>query len=66
MSEIHKKVCSDLNYFELFFAFNSAISSCVSISTFTSLVGVSVGIAISAVESKFVQYMQELKSISRL
>ena len=34
-----------LNYFENFRVFASAVSGCVSISSFASLVGISVGIA---------------------
>ena len=53
-----KQVCIDLYYFEhfflffFFFVFVSAVSGCVSISEFTSLVGVSGGIASSAVGLK--------------
>ena len=39
-----------LNYFEHFLIFISAVSGCVSIPEFVSLVSVSVGIAISVVE----------------
>ena len=48
MSGRQTKVCRALNYFEHFLFFISAISGCVSISTFTSLIGFSVGIASSA------------------
>ena len=43
MSEVHKKTCRCLNYFESFLVFVSAVSGCVSISAFVSLVGVTVG-----------------------
>ena len=36
MSEKHKKVCRNLNYFEHFLVFAFAVSGCVSISTFAS------------------------------
>ena len=52
MSEKHKKVCRMLNHFENFLMFISAVSGCVSISAFASLVGLSVGIAHFAVGFK--------------
>ena len=51
-SEKHKKVCSALNYFKNFLIIVSAVSSCVSISAFALLVGVSLVIASSAIELK--------------
>ena len=47
ISEKHNNVCRALNYFEYFFVFISAVSSCASISAFTSLVDVLVGKSIS-------------------
>ena len=44
MNEKHKEDCRALNYFENFLVFVSAVSGCVSISAFASLVGVPVGI----------------------
>ena len=44
MSEKYKKVCKLLNYFEHFLVFVFAVSDCVSISAFASLVGASLGI----------------------
>ena len=38
-------MCRTLNYFKHFLVFMSAVSGCVSISAFSSLVGVPVGIA---------------------
>ena len=52
MGEKHKKDCKALNYFEHFFVFDSAVSGCVSISIFASLIVAPVGIASSAVEIK--------------
>ena len=52
MSEKHKKNCRDLHYFEHFYVFVSAVSGCVSISAFASLVGVPVGITSSTVGLK--------------
>ena len=48
MSENQKKVCRALNYFEVFLVFVSAVSGCVSISKFPSLVDTHIGIASSA------------------
>ena len=48
MSKKHEKVCRALNYFELCLIFISAVSGCVSISAFASLVGVPVGTTSSA------------------
>ena len=39
MNKKHKKVCMALNYFECFLIFISAVSVCVSVYAFTSLVG---------------------------
>ena len=61
MSEKHKTLCRDLNYFEHFIIFDSALSSCVSISVFASLIGVFVGIASSAVESKVCAITAEIR-----
>ena len=61
MSEKHKTVCRDLNYFGHFIIFDSALSSCVSTSVFASLIGVFVGIASSAVESKVCAITAEIR-----
>ena len=61
MSEKHKTVCRDLNYFEHFIIFDSAFSSCVSTSVFASLIDVFVGIASSAVESKVCAITAEIR-----
>ena len=52
MSEDHKKACGALKYFEHFLSFISGVSDCVSISAFSSLVGVPVVIASAAVGIK--------------
>ena len=59
MSEKHKKVSRDLNYFEHFIVFVSAVSDCVSISALASLVGFPVAIASSAIRLKFSLTIQE-------
>ena len=65
MSEKHRKLCKALNYFEHFLNFISAVSGCVSIFAFASLVGVPIGIASSSVGLKICA-LQEVKCISRL
>ena len=52
MSEKHKEVCRPLNYFQHFLIFVFAVSNCVSILAFASLVRVSVGILSSRVGIK--------------
>ena len=54
MSEKYKKTYKYLNYIEHFLILASAISSCVSISTFASLVSVPAGIKSYAVVIKIV------------
>ena len=50
MSQKHKKVCRVLSYIELYLI--SAVTGCVSISVFASLVGIRIGITSSAVGLK--------------
>ena len=52
MSEKHKKLCRDLNYFEYFLIFYFAVVNVVQISAFVSLAGVCVDITNSAVGLK--------------
>ena len=49
ISKKHKKVCATLDYVEHFLIVRSAITGCVSISAFASLVGIPIGITSSAV-----------------
>ena len=49
MSEKHKQVSTSLNDFEHFLVFISAVSGCVAIFAFASLVGVLAGVTSSAV-----------------
>ena len=44
MGKKHKKVCRVLNYIDHSLIAISGITGCISISTFASLVGISVGI----------------------
>ena len=52
ISKKHKNVCATLNYIEHFLFLGAAITGCISISAFASLVGVSIGIASSTVGLK--------------
>ena len=47
MSKKHKKVCTTLNYIEHFFILDSAITGCISISVFGSLLGTPIAITSS-------------------
>ena len=44
ISKKHKKVCRTLNYIEHFLILASTITGCVSISAFSSLAGIRIGI----------------------
>ena len=48
MSNKHKKVCTTLYYIEHFLILTSTITGCVSISDFTCLVGIPIGVTSSA------------------
>ena len=61
MSEKHKKVCKTLSYFEHFLVFVFAVSGCVLISAFASLVGVPAGIDSSAVGLKVCVITAEIR-----
>ena len=52
MSRKCKKVCTTLNYIEHFLTLTSAITGCVSISGFASLIGIPIEITSSAIGSK--------------
>ena len=49
MSKKHKKFCMTLNYIEYLLILASVVTGCVSISAFSSFVGVPIGITSSAV-----------------
>ena len=66
MSENQKKVCRALNYFEVFLAFVSAVSGCVSISKFPSLVDAHIGITSSTRGIKLCAINAGIKSINQL
>ena len=52
MGKKHKKVSTTLNYSEYFLNLASTIAECISISAFTSLIGIPIGIAIAAIGFK--------------
>ena len=52
MSKKHEKVCITLNYIEHFLILASTITGYVSISSFTSLVGIPIGITSSGIGLK--------------
>ena len=43
MIKKHKKICVTLNYIEYFLTLASGVSGCISISTFASLLNISIG-----------------------
>ena len=49
MSKNYEKVCTALNYIEHFLILDSTISGCISFFVFTFLVGIPIGIMISAI-----------------
>ena len=49
MSRKHEKVCTTLNYIEHFLILASAITGCISISAFASLLGIPIEITSSAI-----------------
>ena len=61
MSEKHKKVCAALSYIEQSFILVSAITGCVSISDFSSLVGIPIGVASYAVALRMYTITAEIK-----
>ena len=55
MSKKYKKVCTTLNYLEYFIILAYAVTGCILISDFTSLLGVPIGITRYAIGLKIVQ-----------
>ena len=52
MSKKHKTFCTILNYIELFLILAFTITVCISISAFSSLIGIPIGIMSSLIRSK--------------
>ena len=65
MSKKHKKVCTTLNYIEHFLILASAITECISISAFASLIGIPIGITSSAVGLKICAVTAGIKKLSQ-
>ena len=63
MKRKHKKVCTTLNYIEHFLILASAITGCISVSAFASLLGISIGITSSAKGIKICAIFKSYKSI---
>ena len=60
----HKK--KFVNYIEHFLILDSAITRCISISTFVSLIGIPIGITISAIGLKICAIAAEVKKYSSI
>ena len=65
MTKKHKKVCTTLHNNEDFLILAPAITGCISISAFVSLLIIPIGITSSAIRLTFCAKLQELKSISQ-
>ena len=52
ISKNHKNVCTTLNYSEHFLLLAPTVTGCISISTFASLVGISIGTTSSTIGLK--------------
>ena len=61
MSNKPKKVCTTLKYVEQFMILVSAITGCISISAFTSLLGIRIWITSSAIGLKIYAITAEIK-----
>ena len=61
MSGEYKKVCATLNYTENFLFLVSAITRCISASTFASLLSIPIGFTSSAIGLKFCAITAEIK-----
>ena len=61
MSNKPKKVCTTLKYVEQFIILVSAITGCISISAFTSLLGIRIWITSSAIGLKIYAITAEIK-----
>ena len=67
VSKKHKKACRFLNYIDHSLIVISAVTGCVSVSDFTSLVGIPIKIMSSGLKicAEEIKKMEELKSISQ-
>ena len=60
MSRKQKKICKTLNYIEHFLILASTITGCISISSFASLLAISIGIMNTALGLKFCTIAAEI------
>ena len=65
MSRKHKNVCTTLNYIEHFLILASAITGCISISAFVSLLGIPIEITISAISAGTKKYKSIIKKMKK-
>ena len=63
MNKKPRKVCKDLNYIEESIILASAVTGCVSISAFASLIAISIGITSSGVGLKICAITTGVKNI---
>ena len=61
MSRKHKNVYTTLNYLEHFFILDSAITECILISAFASLIGISIGFKCSTIRLKICVIAEGIK-----
>ena len=61
MNNKHKNIWTTLNYIEHFLILASAVTRCISISAFVSLVGILIGIRSSAIGLKFCAIIPRIK-----
>ena len=61
MRKKHKKICTTLNCIENFLISASTITGCISISPFTSLIGIPIGITSSATGLKICAIAEGVK-----
>ena len=62
MSGEYEKVCTTLNYTEHFLILASAVTGCISISVYASLLGIPIGIMSSAIGLKICATAAEIKN----
>ena len=61
MSKKHKKFCTTLNYIENFLILASAITECILVSAFSSLIGILIGITSFAIGLKIFAITAEIE-----
>ena len=66
MSRKHRKVCTTLNYIEHFLILASAVTGCISISIFASLLSIPIGITSFPIGLKVCAIIQNLPKNKKL